>query len=85
MQLATDKPLFFEGQSCRHFLGHKGAVLVNGSDYLLRGLEPGVLSPGTEEVSGQLQLPHLPGFQGNGGWGDKISTEARSPGCSVQM
>ena len=76
--------LFFEGPGCQHFPGHKGAVLVNGSDDLQRGLGPGILHPGTEEVSEQLHLPQLPGSQGNGGWEDKIPTETMRLGCSAR-
>lgn len=59
----------------------KEAVLVNGSDYWQRGLGPDILHPGTEEVSGQLRFPQLPGSQGYGGWEDKIPAETGRLGC----
>lgn len=59
----------------------KEAVLVNGSDYWQRGLGPDILGPGTEEVSGQLRFPQLPGSQGYGGWEDKIPAETGRLGC----
>lgn len=78
--MAAHRPPF--GRSgLQAFSGAKGIVLANGTDDLHRGWGPDALHPGTEEGSGQLRLPQLPGFQGS--WG--LESRALPGGHEVGM
>lgn len=58
---------------------HKGSSACEWDSRLAEGLR--ALHAGTEESSGQLRLPQLPGFQGNWSWKAELSLEAVRLGC----
>lgn len=74
MQLAADSLVSLKILASRIFQATKEVVLVNGMDYLQRGLGPGALHPGAEEVSAAAEAaPFLPiaWFPGKWSWEDK--------------